>query len=336
MATLIHQAKNKLSASKQDWFGLKKVLHGMFLGMSIFPPGTCLATTSVILGIYEKFVTAVADLMSPRWKKGLLFLLPYGIGIIVASIFTTNAIAWAMENHANTANFFFLGLVMAALPWQFHAANKTHHFQTKHFAILLGVATLVAMMVFLPTSEQIIVTEMTPFHIFMIMITGVIMTGSLVVPGFSGTLLMLVIGTYTIFVTAFTNFNGQVVLFLLIGAAIGMVTCVNAIKYLFAKFPAWSYAVTIGMVLGSIFLVYPGLPPTLGELAVSLSAWAVGVAIITLTNIRKYQLVKKGKLEKPLPKLDVPVTYTRSFCNKEGKVVEVKMTLRQPLPLKSN
>ncbi|UOR10359.1 DUF368 domain-containing protein [Halobacillus amylolyticus] len=262
----------------------KNIYRGMIMGASDVVPGVSGGTIAVVLGIYDQLIEAINGFFSKEWKRHLKFLLPLGIGVGTSILLLANLIEWLFEHHPGPTKFFFLGLIIGILPYLTYKADMKNSFRSNHYVLLLIGAALVGSMAFFQTSESAIITNLTFGSYVMLFFSGWLASSAMIVPGISGSFLLLIIGMYSTIINAVANLNFGVILAVGLGILCGIIFMSKIIEFFLENYTSGTFALIIGLVVGSIFVIFPGIPGDLGTLLLSmitlisglLFAWFLG------------------------------------------------------------
>lgn len=255
----------------------KNIYRGLIMGASDVIPGVSGGTIAVLLGIYDRLIAAINGFVSKDWKKQLGFLIPLGIGVGTAILLLSHLIEWLFANYPGPTKFFFLGLIIGVLPYLFHQAQANKTFKANHFALLLIGSVIVGSMVFLQAGEAAVITEFKTSTYILLFFSGFIASSAMILPGISGSFLLLIIGVYPTVITAISNFQLDVIAVTGVGIVLGIVIMSKIINFFLQNFKTATFAVIIGMVIGSIFVVFPGWPSSTSLLLISVVAFGVGL-----------------------------------------------------------
>lgn len=238
---------------------LKTVLHGLLIGIANAIPGVSGGTMAVILNIYDKIMYA----FSPKnLKENLKFLIPLGIGAVLGVFLLSNVIVAAMENYPMVLNFCFIGLVLGSLPAIYKRAkgDEMHNRNWIFFAIGLGVMIFMTFVNPDATTNKTIAEfgGASPWFCGWLFFTGAIGCIAMILPGLSGSLILLLFGTYGAIMESIATFN-----FLLIGATgLGVITGgiigIKVIKKMLRFHPQALYFAILGLMVGSMIIIWPG------------------------------------------------------------------------------
>ncbi|AJD90102.1 hypothetical protein JMA_07850 [Jeotgalibacillus malaysiensis] len=257
-----------------DW---RNIFRGMAMGASDVVPGVSGGTIAVLLGIYDQFINALSGITTREWKKHLPFLITLGAGMGVSIIALSNLIEWLLEVHPQPTYFFFIGLIGGILPYLLKESNAKENFKGKHIAMLVAGAVIVLIIGFSnPSEDGAIITNLTVPNMALLFGSGILASSAMMLPGISGSFLLLVIGVYNTAISAVSNFNIPVIALIGAGVAFGFIFTSKLIRYLLNRYPVMMYAFIIGLVFGSLFVVYPGLALTAGNIVMCMVTLAAG------------------------------------------------------------
>ncbi|HLS07921.1 DUF368 domain-containing protein [Lentibacillus sp.] len=267
----------------------KNIYRGILMGASDVIPGVSGGTIAVLLGIYERLITAINGFMSKDWKKQLGFLIPLGIGIVTAIFLLSHVIEWLFENYPGPTKFFFLGLILGVVPYLFHKADAKNKFQANHILILLIGAALVGSLAFLQANEGPVIENMTTSTYIKLFFSGFIASSALVLPGISGSLMLLILGVYTTVMTAISELQFDIIAVTGAGIVLGIVFMSKLVNFFLNNYYTGTFAVIIGMVIGSVFVVFPGWPTEGMLVLMSIVTFASGLAAAYLLGKVEYE-----------------------------------------------
>jgi len=264
---------------------------GIAIGMVNIIPGVSGGTLAVIFGIYDQFVNAITFNVKKLWQNKR-FVGPLFGGMALGVLIFSKLVEVLYSHFPYQTNYFFTGLIIGSLPMLFLLMIKNYKKETVEEEELpvenqnakLGAGTIVSIIVFAliglsavviftvlqgkfdATNMEMIMPEITFPLIVRIFIAGVLGAVAMIVPGISGSLLMLMMGVYTIIVTCipalFVKDTFLHALLLLmpngIGVLVGLICGARLIGFLLKRFPNATYACIFGLILGSLYAVFPG------------------------------------------------------------------------------
>ena len=259
-------------------------------------PGVSGGTIAFILGFYDDFVNSLNNLISGN-KIGRInafkFLSKIGIGwasgLILSVLFITNI----FEKNIYEISSLFLGFIISSIPLIIKSERKTLINNKKHIVFLIiGTLIVGAMTYFNPVSStgqsfSIKLGNLSPMFIGYIFISGLIAISAMVLPGISGSTILLIFGLYApilnglkeILKLNFEYLPG--VLIFGFGVIIGILLTVRVVRYLLKKFRPQTIYCIIGLMIGSIYSVVMG--PTSLEIPkepMSISTFSIAFFVI--------------------------------------------------------
>ncbi|SIS57067.1 DUF368 domain-containing protein [Salimicrobium flavidum] len=255
----------------------KNIYRGMMMGASDVVPGVSGGTIAVVLGIYDRLIEAINGFFSKEWKRHLKFLLPLGIGVVTSILLLANVIEWLFDHYPAQTKFFFLGLIIGVLPFLSKKAEMKYNFRMKHYVLMLIGALVVSSLAFFQPEESEAIGNLSSGMYLLLFFSGMIASSAMILPGISGSFLLLIIGVYTTVIEGVSNLQLDVIAVVGAGIAIGIVVMSKIVKYFLDHYTSGTYAVIIGLVLGSVVVIYPGLSGNATMLFVSVLAFLGGL-----------------------------------------------------------
>ncbi|MGZ9583352.1 DUF368 domain-containing protein [Paenibacillus marinisediminis] len=259
-------------------FEWSNIWRGMLIGTSDLIPGVSGGTIAVILGFYDRLIAAISGFFSKDWKKHIGFLLPLGIGVGIALVLLSKVMKWLLEYHPQPTFFFFMGLILGIIPFLVRAADVKTNFRAGHVGILIVAAVLVALTgVFRPDevmSQTIPLTLTSGIGLFF---AGWLASMAMLLPGISGSFVLLLLGVYPTAIEALSTLNIPLIMVIGAGVIVGFVVSSKLIKMLLSRCPHVMYAIIIGMVIGSLYVIFPGIPTEIGTIVLSVLTLLLGL-----------------------------------------------------------
>lgn len=255
----------------------KNIYRGLMMGASDVIPGISGGTIALLLGIYERLIEAINGFFSKDWKKQLGFLIPLGIGMVMAIFLLANAIEWLFEHYPQPTQYFFLGLILGVLPYLLHKADAKNSFRMKHIGFMLIGVILVTALGYMRVGDGEIITNITASTYVLLFFSGIIGSSAMIVPGISGSFMLLILGVYPTVIAAISNLQFSIIIVTGLGIASGFVIMSRIVGYFLKNHFTLTFATTIGLVIGSIFVILPGWPGTTGLLLASIATFFGGL-----------------------------------------------------------
>ncbi|WP_430788696.1 DUF368 domain-containing protein [Virgibacillus flavescens] len=266
----------------------RNIYRGMLMGASDVIPGVSGGTIAVLLGIYDRLIAGINGVFSKEWKKHIGFLIPLGVGIGIAILSLSRLIEWLFEHYAGPTQFFFLGLIIGILPYLFHEADAKNTFKNKHYIILIIGAVIVGAMAFIQTGEGAVIENISTSTYILLFFSGMIASSAMILPGISGSFMLLIIGVYPTIIGAISNLQIDIIAVTGVGIIIGLLVMSKIINFFLQNYRRGTFALIIGLVIGSILVVYPGFPATTSFIVLSVVTFAVGLLAAYLLGRVEY------------------------------------------------
>ncbi|SFK16123.1 putative membrane protein [Marinilactibacillus piezotolerans] len=246
------------------------IVKGMIIGITNVIPGVSGGTMAVSFGIYDDIIHAVTHVKS-EFKKSSKVLGPLAIGALIGIAGFSYFIEVLLDQYTLATAVAFIGLILGGLPILWNSFQKSklqenQSFNFLHVLFFLIFFGIVAWMSFADTvgngAESISLSFENVLALFLV---GVASAAAMVVPGVSGSLLMLILGfyyavIYTInqFNAALSNFDldtllpfGTLLAAYAIGMLVGIILISKVIDYFFQTKPTYTYASILGLVVAS-------------------------------------------------------------------------------------
>jgi putative membrane protein len=159
------------------------------------------------------------------------------------------------------ASFFFIGIILGSIPMIVKKA-----FPQKKLAIGQMVAFLITLLLLVAISfiqnneaQHEILTQLNITQGINIFLSGIVAAVTMIIPGISGSFMLLVMGSYETVVSAVSDTNITILAFFGVGCIIGLLVGAKLVKILLRDYKDITYASILGLVVGSVFSLYPGL-----------------------------------------------------------------------------
>ena len=260
----------------------RNLYRGFFMGISDLIPGVSGGTIAFILGIYDELLASISGLFSRNWKKHIGFLVPLGIGIGATLLLFSRVIEYLLENHPAPTQFFFMGLVMGVLPFITKQAGVKRNFNWKHYLLILLMGAALASLAFIKPQDTTVITSLTASNAIGLFFAGWAGSMAMLLPGISGSFVLLILGFYSTAIGALSNLNLPIIAVIGTGVIVGFIVSSKAISYLLKHFTYITFAVIIGLIIGSLFVIYPGIPDSGTPFVMSVIAFFTGIIVANM------------------------------------------------------
>ncbi|ELG8217904.1 TPA: DUF368 domain-containing protein [Staphylococcus aureus] len=266
------------------------ILKGFAMGTSDLVPGVSGGTIALLLGIYNQFIASISGIFSRRFWPSFTFLIPIIIGMLLAMGSLSNLFNYLLSQHHIPTMFFFGGLIIGIVPYLLKISNYKTSFTTKHYMMVIaGIAILIVITLMNNGDKHAGETlTLSTGLIIKNFIAGMCASSAMLLPGISGSFMLLVFGVYGTVMLAISefvklNFAGLPILLAVgFGVLAGFIISSKIIQYFLTHHKLMTFALIIGFVVGSLFAVFPGLPTNIVMWFVSLVVFIIGF-IVSLT-----------------------------------------------------
>lgn len=267
------------------------VIKGFFVGIANIIPGVSGGTLAITLGIYEELIEAISHFFK-KIKSNIKFLIPIGIGAFTAIVIGTRIIEISLEKYTLPTILFFTGLILGGMPMLFGKIKK--NIKPSYALIFLATFALVIGIMFLKTGNDVVLVDLNAWGYFKLFLVGVIAAATMIIPGISGSFMLMVMGYYEPIINVineFTSFNNLwnnfwILMPFGIGVLLGIIVIAKIIEFLFQKFEVPTYFGIIGFVLASLI----GIFTSAGNLVFTPTFIIVGIILMALGFVIAYKL----------------------------------------------
>ncbi|MBA3052242.1 DUF368 domain-containing protein [bacterium] len=246
------------------------IFKGFLIGIANLIPGVSGGTFALILGIYERLVRDINRItfknISALCAKGRLreafnnldgvFIISLGAGAFLSIVSLAPVIDWCLKNQPSVTLAFFGGLIIPSLALPIDRV-RDRGFKNAIFA-LPGIALVLFVYLWGPAGSP------GDFSLITVFVCGALATSAMILPGISGSFILLVIGIYGTAIghikTFFSGFTFPSFVFLSVfalGCVVGIVAAARLIKYLFEKYKDRTLFFLVGLILGSLTVLWP-------------------------------------------------------------------------------
>ncbi|MCL2455028.1 MAG: DUF368 domain-containing protein [Micrococcales bacterium] len=289
---------------------VRNLANGVALGITETVPGVSGGTTAVILGFYDNLIHAINNFRKD-YKKSLRFLLPIALGVVIGLLTFSSIANYLLENHSFPTMVFFIGLITGIIPLIYAKVKTPGTRFTATEVLLVAVPAVVLVVVSslgsldLGTPKDAVEDIGWLFMLFLL-VAGMVAAAALVIPGVSGSFVLLLLGVYPLAIFAVSSLSdalrgasdapsllslGKVLLPLGIGIIIGGLSMVRTIEKLLTSYHRPAYLIILGLLTGSIYAIFR--QPIVFESGVSALTIAIAVVMFALGAAASFSLGRK-------------------------------------------
>lgn len=232
---------------------------GMILGLAMIIPGVSGGTLAISLGIYERIIKAISHFFKD-FKENIKFILTLGLGVIFSLAICSVILSYTFEHYPIPTVLFFIGLIVGSIPLLLNKADYKKTINPVNiFLALLGAGILIGIS-FLKGDNQNVVLATSFLGIIELIIVGFIASATMVIPGISGSFVLMTIGYYEPIISTVSELvkmqNVVHNLFVLIpfgiGVVFGIIIIAKLIEYFLKNHKIKTYYVILGFLMASI------------------------------------------------------------------------------------
>lgn len=251
---------------------IKTAICGFLMALADSVPGVSGGTVAFFAGEYDNFIGSFGNIIGKDKAKrrgSLMFLLRLGIGWIIGMALSVSVLAGLFHTQIYNVSSLFLGLVLASIPLVAYEERATlKACRPWHILFFLaGVGAVVALSLMHVSVSTDSLTVTSALYIF---VSGALAVSAMVLPGISGSTLLLAFGLYVPIITGVKqlmslDFSVFPMLFIFgVGVLTGIFCSFKGIHYLLRHHRSATVSVILGLMVGSLFAVVMG-PTTLDE-----------------------------------------------------------------------
>ena len=235
---------------------IKQTIIGILLGAGYILPGISGGVFCVIFGIYEKLINSILHFFSDI-KKNIKFLLPILIGAFIGVLLFSNFLNYLFYAYPIQTKSIFIGTILGGIPLilkQEKMKNSWSFINIVYLIItlLIGISTVYL-------EEKMPVSSEGNYSYLYLIASGFVMSIGVVVPGVSSTIILMLFGTYSIYLNSVASLYFPVLIPIGIGLLFGCLFFMKVINYLLNHFYVKTFYAIIGFSLGSILVLIPNM-----------------------------------------------------------------------------
>ncbi len=241
------------------------VLKGMGMGAANVIPGVSGGTVALITGIFEKLIDsikslnikAVKFLLKGKFKDfadyiNLKFLIAVFLGIAISIISFAKLLEFLFQNYSIYVWSYFFGLILASVYFVSLQIEKRN--LTNLFIFIFGASIAVYISFMTPASQN--------DNVFYLVLCGIIAASSMILPGLSGSFVLILLGNYQlVMIDSVSHLNLKVLLPVAVGAGVGLIGFSSFLSWIFKKYKDQTISILAGFIFGSLTILWPWKEP---------------------------------------------------------------------------
>ena len=239
---------------------LSLIIKGIAMGAADVVPGVSGGTIAFMTGIYEKLISSIKSIdhiafglllkgnIKLFWEKinGSFLISVFG-GVMISILSLARLMEYLLVNHPIPLWSFFFGLIIAS------SFFILKHIEKWNLATFISLIAGIAIAVWI----SIVSPAQTTEALWFVFLSGMVAICAMILPGISGSFILLLMGKYAFMMTAIKDFDFVVILVFVAGAAIGIISFSHFLSWLLKRFYSFTIAILSGFMAGSLVKVWP-------------------------------------------------------------------------------
>ena len=277
------------------------VVKGFIMGIANIIPGVSGGTLALILGIYEDFIGAISHFFS-NLKKNICFLVPIAIGMLLAIASLSRVIDYSYKHFPIPTSLFFVGLVLGGIPMLVGKVRGKKEVKQASSYVIFALTFLLVMVMacsdfIFGEGLKVSFANMGLVQYLLLFIVGVVAAATMVIPGVSGSLVLMLLGYYYPVLTVIKectklqNLGSNIIILGVfgVGVLLGIVLISKLIEFLFQKYETKTYFGVLGFIVASVLAIPIS---TLLSIKVTFSVIQIliGIVFLVIGSIISYKL----------------------------------------------
>lgn len=282
---------------------IKRFLYGILVGVTSIAPGISGGTIAIALGFYENLINAIANIFSD-FKRHFSYLFPFGVGAVISIAALSVVLDYLFENYTMPTSTLFIGLIVGTLPFIKKKVTDSldgSKLNYKHITTGSVFFVIVLIPVFIGEDNATAIfapeTQGGTGSIILFLIIGIIIAATMIIPGLSGTMILMTLGLYKLllsttsgFVTAAASLDIPAVMGLLdavlpigLGFAAGGFFIARILNKLFQKIPSYIYSAIFALICATPIVMLAEIDPsdlTLINIVISCITFIIGLLLV--------------------------------------------------------
>lgn len=242
---------------------IKKIIAGIAIGIANVIPGVSGGTIAVVFGVYSDLIGAASlDIKTIKANFKIYLCLFGGMGL--GALLFARLFKLVYERFPIQTNFFFVGLIVGSIFIIFDLVREKEKESSftkvsKIVWFFIGLSIMLALYFSkgAAASSAAAIETLSLGNFILLFLIGFAGAAAMVIPGISGSFLLLILGAYYTVIKAITDLNIPVLIPIGLGVLAGFILSARLIGFLMEKFPKITYAFILGLVLGSVRHMLP-------------------------------------------------------------------------------
>jgi len=273
---------------------IKATAKGIIIGIANIIPGVSGGTMMVSMGVYDTIIGSISGILK-HFAKSVKTLLPYILGALIGIVALASVLTFCFDNYPLPTATAFIGLILGGLAPLIKRINMKKA-NAGTLLLFLGFLALIIFLAIVNPTESGSAVEFTWLQAAALLGVGVIASATMIIPGVSGSMILMLLGYYRTVIDAVTQLKDaalgggwalaadalRILLPFAVGIVIGIYAVAKLIEWLLKRYPTHTYSAILGLVVASPVAVLlrcdmSGVTPLI--VFVSLITFAAGFAL---------------------------------------------------------
>lgn len=246
---------------------IKNVIAGILIGVANIIPGVSGGTIIVLLGLFDRTMESISNIFkidNKNRKQDILFLIQLFLGVGIGLVSFAKLLE-ILFSYAPTQTFFwFVGMILSSLPSFIKKEMKD--VKLSKVWVIVGILLIGFLFLFSNGNEEMVINEFPKLSIYLLItliLVGMIGGGTMIFPGISGSMVLIIIGKYYLFKSYVANvlsFKIEIIiplLFIGFGILLGVILSAKLTSYLLKKYKSNTLSFIIGLIIMSSIMMIP-------------------------------------------------------------------------------
>jgi len=279
---------------------LKNIFCGVAVGVANIIPGVSGGTLIVLLGLFDELMKAISDVFKIEISlkeriNAIKFILQIGLGVVIGLVGFAKILEFLFVKAEIQTIMWFAGLILFSIPVLKKNEMKNEKINWIYF--IVGILIIGLLTYLVPTKNEVIVPlqdiitkDLNLVYIFTLIILGTISGATMIFPGVSGSMVLLVLGYYHLFkgyVANVTSFEPRIIIglaFIAVGVLIGIILSAKLTNWLLKKYHTQTMSLIIGLIVMSAITIIPLSGYNVITIITSILTFLFGGSIVILMD----------------------------------------------------
>lgn len=247
---------------------IRNLIGGIAVGVANVIPGVSGGTMMVILGIFNRMMEAISNVFKVNAKNrmaDIIFLLQVALGVVIGLIGFAKILEFLFNHYPTQTMYWFIGLIAFSIP--LFLKEQMQNEKVNYLWLIIGMAVIFALQILNPGESA---TEVNPafpavtvFLCIKMIFIGMIGGATMLMPGVSGSMVLLILGEYYLFKSYLANvtaFSLEILIplaFMGIGIILGILLSAKVCQYFLAKNKTQFLSFILGLIIASSLVLIP-------------------------------------------------------------------------------